>query len=62
MPDHARQAPPNGRPDDNRTTEEEQSNSISPQGWVDLFRARSDSSHSIAEGVGEADHDRGDTE
>ena len=37
VPDRARQAPPDCRPDDNRTAEEEQSDSVSPQGWVDLF-------------------------
>jgi hypothetical protein len=62
LPDHAWQTPPDCRPDDNRTAEEEQADSVPPQGWVDLFHSGSDSSHGIAQGVGKTGNDRGDTE
>ncbi len=48
MPDRARQPPPDCCPDDNRAAEQEESDSVSPQGWVDVLHSRTDPSHRIA--------------
>mgnify|MGYP006783452249 CR=1 FL=1 len=39
MPDRAGQPPPDCSPDDNRAAEQEESDSVSPQGWVELRQA-----------------------
>ena len=62
LPDIAWQPPPDCCPDDNRAAEQEQSDSVSPQGWVNVLHSRSDSSHRIAQTVREAGQDRGNTE
>ena len=62
LPDGARQPPPDCCPDDNRAAEQEESDSVSPQGWVDVLHSGTDPSHRIAQGVGETDKDRGNTE
>jgi hypothetical protein len=62
LPDIAWQPPPDCCPDDNRAAEQEQSNAVSPQGWVDVLHSRSDSSHPIAQTVRKTDQHRRDTE
>jgi hypothetical protein len=62
LPNSTWQPPPHCCPNDNRTAEQEQSDSVSSQSWVDFLHARSDPSYSIAHYVSKAGQDRGDTE
>jgi hypothetical protein len=62
LPDHAWQPPPDCCADDNCAAQQEQADSISPQDWVDIPYPWTDSSHRIAEGVGESGQDGGNTE
>ena len=40
LTDHTRQTPPDCRPDDDRTAEQEQADSVPPQGRVDIFHSQ----------------------
>jgi hypothetical protein len=62
LPHIARQPPPDCRPDDDRAAEQEQSDAVSPQGWIDVLHARSDSSHHIAQTMRESGQDCRNTE
>jgi hypothetical protein len=62
LPHDARQTPPDCRTDDNCAAQQEEADSVSPQHWVDIPSPWTESSHRIAQGVGEGGQDRGNTE
>ena len=62
MTNRARQAPPDRRTDDDRATQQEQSDSVSPKRGIKVVNCGSDPSHGSAHGVGKVAQDRGNTE
>jgi hypothetical protein len=62
MTNRPRQSPPNSRADDDRATQQEQSDSVSPQRGIKVLHCGSDPSYGSADGVGKVAQDRRDTE